>query len=130
MRTQAFVKNFVAPFAALLLLAGQSAVGHADPAAPDAVKVSYADLDLRDPAGAERLYKRLDQTARQVCGSPTLANSAIIAPGYKACVVEAVERAVAEVDSPLLSAYHAARIGKSARAVERVASTGDAGYRQ
>jgi UrcA family protein len=132
MRAQAFVRNFVSPFAAFLLLAGQSAPGSAEPVEPAAVTVSYGDLDLSVPAGAERLYKRIDQTAKQVCGSPTLANSAIVAPGYKACVVEAVDRAVATVDSPLLSAYHAARTAKPARAIERVASanTGNSAYRQ
>jgi UrcA family protein len=66
-------------------------------------RVSYADLDISQPAGAEVLYSRIAAAAQQVCALS----------GYKdlgamqrvnGCVDRAINNAVMEVGSPALSA--------------------------
>jgi UrcA family protein len=66
-------------------------------------KVSYADLDISKPAGAQVLYSRIVSAAKQVCALS----------GYKdlgamqrvnGCVNRAINNAVKDVDSPALSA--------------------------
>ena len=50
----------------LVLAAGQALAGSTDD--PPTVTVSFADLDLSKPAGAETLYQRIQAAARTVCG--------------------------------------------------------------
>ena len=66
-------------------------------------RVSYADLDISQPAGAKVLYSRIAAAAQQVCALS----------GYKdlgamqrvnGCVDRAINNAVMEVGSPALSA--------------------------
>ena len=78
-------------------------------AAPPSYKVHYADLDLTTRAGAVALYWRLKWAAEDVCADP---------PGLQSiarvdrCIQTAVGRAVAQIDSPLLMGYYAARVGQ------------------
>ena len=61
--------------------------------------VTYADLDLARPAGAQQLYQRIERAAHLVC-------PAYGPGGYeRGCVHEAIARAVAEVGAPLLTAH-------------------------
>ena len=70
-----------------------------------AVRVSYSELDLSKDAGVERLYARLRQAAKQVCGSAD--NRDFVALREKdACVRAALDRAVESVHSARLSARH------------------------
>ena len=66
-------------------------------------KVSYADLDISKPAGAKVLYGRIVAAARGVCainGTRDLRNAAI----EHACMEQAIDHAVKDVDSSELSA--------------------------
>ncbi len=69
--------------------------------APDDLRrqvVKFGDLDLTRPAGAQELYRRLRNAARNVCESYDRL-------GYdRSCVEAAVARAIAEVGAPLLAA--------------------------
>ena len=97
---------------ALLLAAGAAS---ADPYGQSekvegAVAVSYAEFDLSKPAGASALYERLQRAAAEVCGlnarTVGLTGGASTAE-KKACYQDALSRAVAQVDAPLLAEQHA-----------------------
>jgi UrcA family protein len=68
--------------------------------------VSYADLDLSKPAGAQTLYKRIKAAARSVCG-PVDQYTFVTAPSaFRECFDKAVADAVSQVDRPSLTALH------------------------
>ena len=75
-------------------------------ALPDDVRrqvVSYADLDLARPAGAQELYHRIRRAARDVC------ETSYDRLGHdRHCIAQAIARAVAEVGAPLLTTRHLA----------------------
>jgi UrcA family protein len=68
--------------------------------------VSYADLDLSKPAGAQALYNRIKRAAREVCGSADYYKNVSPPKAWRECVDTAVADAVAEVDRPSLTALH------------------------
>ncbi|MCR9259996.1 MAG: UrcA family protein [Pseudomonadaceae bacterium] len=75
-----------------------------------AVAVSYAELDLSKPAGAEVLYDRLQRAAVKVCGLHDRSSSsfyALATKERKACYEDALSRAVAKIDAPLVKEQHA-----------------------
>lgn len=67
--------------------------------------VSYADLDLSHKAGAERLYTRIKSAAREVC-EPQQTRVLTAGPQYQRCVNEAIGRAIADVNAPVLAAIY------------------------
>jgi UrcA family protein len=75
---------------------------------PLSVRVSVRDLDLTTHAGAARLYQRIRNAARSVCGP---VDGAL--PGEKAawdrCVDEAIGSAVAKLGSAKLTEHYLAR---------------------
>ena len=72
-------------------------------APPDDVRrqvVTFADLDLTRPAGAQELYRRIKSAARSVCETyDGLTRD-------RNCEEQAVARAVGDVGAPLLKARH------------------------
>jgi UrcA family protein len=100
-----------ATLCALLGSGCSSTTAHAATSDPWGVMVSYADLNLSHAADARVLYQRLRGAAARVCNEvPTydLARSA----AYRRCFQAALDRAVADVHSPALSAiHHGARSG-------------------
>ncbi len=94
----------------VLAIALSAGVAHADlREAEAAVAVSYAELDLSKPAGAQMLYDRLQRAAAKVCGvnqrSATVFYAASAAQ-KRSCYQDALSRAVAQVDAPLVQAQH------------------------
>jgi len=75
--------------------------------------VSYSDLNLNAAAGARTLYGRLRMAATQVCapfsGGSTLKDKS----RWRECFEPALARSVAEIDAPMLTAYHLSRSGKT-----------------
>ncbi len=71
------------------------------------VTVSYGDLDLSSPAGANALYRRIQAAAKQVCGyaGADLTEQSI----WKGCYRSAIAEAVSKVKNPLLTAVHSGR---------------------
>jgi len=67
--------------------------------------VRFADLNLARPAGADALYRRIQQAAREVCEPDGPAGHL---SGYQECVSNAIARAVADVGAPLLTEHHRA----------------------
>jgi UrcA family protein len=69
------------------------------------VKVSFGELDLTKPAGAEALYRRIKKAAFVVCGG----YESPMPLSYTArsqCFKTAIDDAVAKVNSPLLTSLH------------------------
>ena len=69
------------------------------------IRVSYGELDLTKPAGAESLYRRIRKAAFTVCG----AYDSPMPWSYtakSACFKTAVDEAVSKVNSPLLTSVH------------------------
>jgi UrcA family protein len=82
---------------------------------PHSVTVRFGDLDIRTSAGAAALYHRIEAAARVTCGYD---DHPLVRPPYtERCNSLAISAAVASVNSPLLSAIHAARRGSSATAM-------------
>ena len=97
--------------ATVLLLAGAwqcGAFASTPPAGQDVARITvrFGDLNLEQPAGAAALYRRLRLAANHVCGEPERPGSVVISAAWRACVAQAVERAVVTVDRPALTAYH------------------------
>jgi UrcA family protein len=68
--------------------------------------VALSDLDLNGPAGAAAALRRIHQAADQACGGAPNMAELDRARLYRACVGESVDRAVAAVGSPTLSALN------------------------
>jgi UrcA family protein len=82
--------------AAPVVAAGQQE----EPAA--SVRVSFADLDINKPAGAETLLKRIERAADAVCGEAPDPVARDFAP--RQCRKDAVSRAVGRMNAPMLTA--------------------------
>jgi UrcA family protein len=97
--------------AAVLLLAAvwqYGAFASTPPAGEDIrrITVHFDDLNLEQPRGVAVLYRRVRLAAEQACGEPQRPGEAILSSDWRACVAQAVERAVVTVDRPALTAYH------------------------
>jgi UrcA family protein len=71
-------------------------------------KVTYADLDISTPAGAEKLYERIRSAAAQVCPQVDFMETQRHAAAVR-CENAAVAQAVNSIASPQLAAVYAAR---------------------
>ncbi len=103
-------KYVLGAVAALLLTAWQAAAvgasldGAGAPTRPIAVK--YSDLDLNRTADVRVLYQRIRQAAQTSCGISEITGSHLKLPSWQQCVAGAIDRTVAQVDRPALTAYH------------------------
>jgi|HubBroStandDraft_1064217.scaffolds.fasta_scaffold431750_1 UrcA family protein len=71
-----------------------------------AVVVHYTDLNLAGPEGAATLYRRIRTAASLVCGPRASPGSLFESPSYRKCFNAAVDRGVAQVHRPALTAWH------------------------
>jgi UrcA family protein len=92
---------------------------HAD-TAPPRITVQYGDLDLGRAAGAATLYARLHAAAGAVCGSAHPSDVRAVM-SVRLCREQAIARAVASVDHPGFSEWHAVREGRALPGGQRVA---------
>jgi UrcA family protein len=90
-------------------LAASLSPAYAAERAPEAPKyvVHYSDLDLATKAGAQALYWRIKWAAEDLCADPRGADSVV---RVHKCIDQAVSRAVAEVNSPLVVGYYVTRM--------------------
>jgi len=83
-----------------VLAAAAVAGGLANPAlAADetvSVTVSYADLDVADPAGAEALTQRIDSAVKRVCERPNIRNLKAMA-AWEECKANALAGAMEQL---------------------------------
>jgi UrcA family protein len=70
--------------------------------------VRYYDIDLTRPEGAQVLYRRIGSAARQACGYLDIRDLKGNAE-FDECYARAVDDAVAQVNSPMLTALHHSR---------------------
>ena len=68
--------------------------------------VSYADLDISQPAGAKVLYGRIQAAANQVCEFGAYWEMST-RQKQRDCINEVIDKAIKDVHSPALSALHA-----------------------
>lgn len=104
----------VALAASLACLVGSAQVLAAPWEAPweaHSVTVRFGDLDITTSAGAAALYQRIEAAARVTCAYED--HPLVRPPNTERCSSSAVCAAVASVNSPLLSAIHAARQGSA-----------------
>ncbi|HEY2661660.1 MAG TPA: UrcA family protein [Caulobacteraceae bacterium] len=101
---------------AMTALAAVGFAGAAQPALaqdratdPDAVSVNvaFADLNLSSHAGAKVLLQRIHQAAKQICGEPD--RSLARRGEYVDCMKTTTDRAVASVNSPLVTAMYSGK---------------------
>jgi len=77
-------------------------------------RIAYSDLNIATDAGVEHLYARLRKAAEQVCGTPGIKELKAYARA-SACSARALDAAVAQVNSPKLTARH--QLGSAAARV-------------
>ena len=72
------------------------------------VKVSYADLNIDNEAGAKILYLRLRNAAEEVCGlgSDMKPGSRTASARAKECYRQALDKAITEINHEQLSRIH------------------------
>ena len=80
----------------------------AEPYAAPEKAVDYADLDLNTRKGAAILYARLNNAAAEVCDGVNIRSTENRARS-KACMQQAVSRAVSEINLPVLNQYVAGK---------------------
>lgn len=97
---------------AVLVAAGSAAQAGpvAEPGAPTTT-FRYDDLDLADPAGATAMLARIRHAAARVCrASPFTGGTDINSiERFDACYRQSVDRAVAQLDAPRVTAAFEAR---------------------
>jgi UrcA family protein len=76
------------------------------------ITVAFGDLNLATSAGAERLYGRIQNAARIVCGSKPFNMDLAGSRSWKSCYKSAVSGAVAAADLPTLTALHDSKSGR------------------
>jgi UrcA family protein len=96
---------WTAALASTACLLAVGAASAANAMATQQLPVSYRDLDLSTPAGARVLYIRIERAAHEVCGFPDQADLHL-ARASRQCYSVAVEHAVSDVHSPLLTALY------------------------
>lgn len=94
------VRAFATLAAAMAFIAFAGA-SHADETDPPKMRVSYADLNLSTPAGAQTLYRRLRIASKAVCSS--FDENFRLRIEWNHCFDQAMRNAVLTVNSPLLS---------------------------
>jgi len=88
-----------------------ASAAQADEALPHKV-VSFKDLNLSSTEGAAVLYGRIKSAANEVCGKrdrSELSQSRTT----QICIKDAVSRAVAQINSPMLTSLYNAKTGKA-----------------
>ena len=71
------------------------------------VTVRYADLNLNTEAGAKVMLRRIRSSAEDICGpAPSMIEKWSLGRAYSDCVTPIVDHAVAQIDSPLVTALN------------------------
>jgi UrcA family protein len=83
--------------------------------------VELKDLNLNTTQGVNELYRRIDRAAFAVCGDPQ-PRDLFRFPALRNCIDQALSRAIAEVNRPMLTNLHLAKTGKSAAQTFTVAT--------
>lgn len=92
---------------AVVAIALFGAVSAAQAAAPDThtIRIPYQDLDVATDEGLALLYGRVRMAARKVCGAPAITGTRIDTR-HRACMRDAVARAIGQLGVPRLAELH------------------------
>lgn len=82
---------------ALALTANLAAAATPEDRDTRTVVVRFSDLDLTQPQDAHRLYVRIEDAARTVCGDRPMTVNLMVAAAYRRCTKRLVDEAVAKV---------------------------------
>jgi UrcA family protein len=85
-------------------------------------RVSFKDLNLNSPEGAAALYGRIKRAANEVCGHGADFDLSQI-QARQTCINGAVSRAVAQVDSSMLTSLYNEKTGKADKKVISLAQS-------
>jgi UrcA family protein len=71
-------------------------------------KVTYSDLNVEKEAGAQALYRRLQQASKRVCGVESMKNAGGIRQisDQQRCYRDTLDAAVAKIDNATLTQIH------------------------
>lgn len=98
----------------ILAIGGTSLALAADPMVTVKTEtVKYGDIRLISAVGAAVLYGRLQSAAERACGGPLETVPLVQRTRFKSCVDDAVAKAVADVNNPMLTWYQDSKRGKS-----------------
>jgi UrcA family protein len=98
----------------LVVACGSSLAMAADPVVTVKTEtVRYDDIRLISAVGAAVLYSRLSSAAERACGGPIETVPLAQRVRYKQCVDEAVAKAVADVNNPMLTWYRESKRGNT-----------------
>ena len=100
---------------AALAFASLSAIAQARPVDVVKIEVSYADLNLSNPAGAAVMLRRIEAAASKACGGRPDTRDMNGRAHYRACVETAVKGALAELNAWRVTELHANRAGNDVR---------------
>jgi UrcA family protein len=90
---------------------GSSTAQAGEPDTPVAHEVvSFKDLNLNTPAGVAVLYRRIKIAAHDVCADPYRYD--LSEYKLRPCIDDAVSRAIAQVNNPMLTSLYEAKPGK------------------
>jgi UrcA family protein len=97
-----------------ILAMGSSLAIAADPVVTVKTEtVRYDDIRLISAVGAAVLYGRLQSAAERACGGPLETVPLAQRQRFKVCVDDAVAKAVADVNNPMLTWYQDSKRGKA-----------------
>jgi UrcA family protein len=102
----------ITPVAASAVMLGLAGMGAPQSRAADAaaatVRVHIGDLDARSPAGAERIFWRLEHASEQVCGDfPAATQPLYMTQSLRSCEQKAIAPAVVRINTtPLKNVYY------------------------
>jgi UrcA family protein len=81
--------------------------------------VSFKDLNLNSPEGVAVLYRRIKSAASDVCGDPYRYDLSQLK--LQICIKDAVSRAIAQVNNPMLTSLYESKTGKTDKKVTTLA---------
>jgi UrcA family protein len=111
--------QLTATLGTILLIGGLPSVAAASPydGPPVMVKVKATDADLHTPQGARQLAARITMAAQRACGGNIYPLYLRAGSGFYQCRATAVDRAIKDLDAPLV----AAALGRSRQIVASTA---------
>lgn len=109
-----FLEMLMKAIASVLLLGALTTLPLTAQSAETSVDVSYADLNLAHPVGAQTLYGRLKLAARQLCAHDSTPSDLYRRVARKDCYDRTLDDAVVGVDDARLKGLHAANARRSA----------------
>ena len=89
--------------AALALVGGRAAAQTVDPSDRVDVVVKTSDVDVRTLEGAKLMALRIRNAAAEACGRDVFPTAVRISDGFIRCREDAIDRAAAMLDAPLVA---------------------------